>query len=88
MTEQHKISIAVLSGNQDNVQLVDSSLRDAGHAADCNWVQTPGRFDDILGKERLELIIMNLTEYPDSVRQVVKQKDVFIPEVPVIAISK
>ena len=87
MTDQHKISIAVLSGNQDNVQLVNSSLRDAGHAAHCHWIETPGRFDNILGKERIELIILNLKEYPDSVRQVVKQKDVFIPEVPVIAIS-
>ena len=87
MTDQNKISIAVLSGNQDNVQLVDSSLRDAGHAAHCHWIETPGRFDNILGKERIELIILNLKEYPDSVRQVVKQKDVFIPEVPVIAIS-
>jgi len=30
---------------------------------------------------------LNLDEYPESVRPVVKQKDVFIPEVPVIAIS-
>jgi len=87
LTEKHKISIAVLSRNQDNVQLVDSSLRDAGHAAHCHWVETPGRFDDILGKQSIELIILNLNEYPDSVRQVIKQKDVFIPEVPVIAIS-
>jgi diguanylate cyclase (GGDEF)-like protein len=87
LTDQHKISIAVLSGNQDNVQLVNSSLRDAGHAAHCHWIETPGRFDSILGKERIELIILNLKEYPDSVRQVVKQKDAFIPEVPIIAIS-
>ena len=87
MTDKHKISIAVLSTNQDNVQLVDSSLRDAGHAAHCHWIETPGRFDSILGQESIELIILNLKEYPDSVRQVVRQKDVFIPEVPVIAIS-
>jgi diguanylate cyclase (GGDEF)-like protein len=62
-------------------------MRDAGHAAHCHWIETPGRFDDILGKERIELIILNLKEYPDTVRQVIKQKDVFIPEVPIIAIS-
>lgn len=88
LTEKHKISIAVLSGNQDNVQLVNGTLRDAGHAAHCHWIETPGRFDDILGKELIELIILNLNEYPDSVKQVVKQKDSFIPEVPVIAISR
>ena len=77
-----------MSTNQDDVQLVNGSLRDAGHAAHCHWIETPGRFDDILRKERIELIILNLNTYPDSVRQVVKQKDAFIPEVPVIALSE
>lgn len=87
MTEKSTISIAVLTANQDDVQLVNGTLRDGGHAAHCHWIETPGRFDDILRKERIELIILNLNAYPDSVRQVVKQKDVFISEVPVIAIS-
>lgn len=87
MTAKHTISIAVLSGNQDDVELVNGSLRDAGHAAHCHWIETPGRFDDILRKEQIELIILNLKEYSDSARQVVKQKDTYIPEVPVIAIS-
>jgi diguanylate cyclase (GGDEF)-like protein len=88
LTENNTISIAVLTTNQDDVQLVNGSLRDAGHAAHCHWVQTPGRFDDLLRKERIELVILNLKTYPDSVKQVVRQKDAFIPEVPVIAISE
>ncbi|MDH3440153.1 MAG: hypothetical protein OEM63_05345, partial [Gammaproteobacteria bacterium] len=88
MTDKHHISIAVLSGSQDDVELVNSSLRDAGHAAHCLWIETPGRFADALGKESIELIILRVDEYVDDVRQVVKQKDGFIPEAPVIAISK
>ena len=88
MTEKHAISIAVLTGSQDDVELVNSSLRDAGHAAHCLWIETPGKFADSLRKESIELIVMRIDEYPDSVRQVVKEKDAFIPEVPVIAISK
>lgn len=88
MTDKHHISIAVLSGNQDDVEVVNSSLRDAGHAAHCLWIETPGRFADVLGKESIELIILSVDEYVDDVRQVVKQKDGFVPEAPVIAISK
>ena len=88
MTEKHAISIAVLTGNQDDVENVNSSLRDAGHAAHCQWVETPGRFADILGKNPPELIVINVDSFADSVRQVIKQKDAFIPEVPVIAIAK
>jgi diguanylate cyclase (GGDEF)-like protein len=88
LTDKHTISIAVLSGNQDDVQLVNSSLRDAGHAAHCLWIETPGKFADTLGKETIELIILHVDEYADAIRQVVKQKDAFIPEVPVIAVGK
>jgi diguanylate cyclase (GGDEF)-like protein len=87
LTENHTISIAVLTGNQDDVELVNSSLRDAGHAAHCHWIETPGKFADILGRESVELIILCVDEYPDKIRQVVKQKDGFIPEVPVVAVA-
>ncbi len=86
MTKKHNITIAVLSANQDDTQLVNSSLRDAGHAAHCHWVENPALFDDILGERRIELIILNVNDYPDSIRQVVKQKDVYLPEVPVIVL--
>lgn len=88
LTKKHSISIAVLSSNQDDVELVNSSLRDVGHAAHCHWIQTPGRFADALLKESIELIILNTDSYADTVRQVVKQKDSFIPEVPVIAVRE
>lgn len=87
MTETHAISIAVLSANQDNVELVNSSLRDAGHAAHCHWIRSPAEFAGILNDKSLELIIVNIDAYADSVRQVVKQKESFIPEVPVVGLS-
>jgi diguanylate cyclase (GGDEF)-like protein len=88
LTAKHTISIAVLTGRQDDVELVNSSLRDAGHAAHCLWIETPGRFADTLRKEPIELIVLFVDDYPDGVRQVVKEKDAYIPEVPVIAVGK
>jgi len=76
----------VLSANQDIVELVNSSLRDAGHTAHCHWIRNPSDFDDVLGRETIELIILNVSEYADCVKQVVKQKDAYIPEAPVIAL--
>ncbi|MGI9202446.1 MAG: EAL domain-containing protein [Woeseiaceae bacterium] len=86
MTKKHSITIAVLSANQDDTQLVNSSLRDAGHAAHCHWIKNPALFDDILSERRVELIILNVNDYPDSIKQVVGQKDVYHPEVPVIVL--
>jgi len=88
LTEKYSISIAVLSTDQDNVEFVNSSLRDAGLAAHCHWIANPSDFDNVLGQQTFELIILNMSEYTDSVKQVIKQKEAYIPEVPVIALRQ
>ena len=87
LTEKAAISVAVLSRSQDDVELVNSTLRDGGHPAQCHWIQTPGRFADVLSKQALDLVILNTDEYVDSIRQVIKDKEPYCPEVPVIAIA-
>lgn len=87
LAEQHSISIAVLTDNQDDVELINRTLRDAGHAAHCHWIPDPTKFSEVLQSEQVELLILNCDRYPDSVRQVAKQKDCYIPEVPVIAVG-
>ncbi len=87
MNEQQGITIAVLTDNQDDVELVNGTLRDAGHAAHCHWIENPRKFDKTLRDERVELIILNSEGYADTIRQVIKQKDAYQPEVPVIAIK-
>jgi len=84
----HSISIAVLTENQDEVETINSTLRDAGHAAHCRWIATPNQLADILATEPVELLILNCNNYKDSIRQVTKQKDRYNPEVPVIAVQE
>jgi diguanylate cyclase (GGDEF)-like protein len=81
---RHSISIAVLTEDQDDVETINSALRDAGHAAHCHWISTPNKLADTLAAENVELLILNCDRYKDSIRQVIKQKDRFKPEVPVI----
>ena len=88
MSGRHSISIAVLTKNQDDVALINSTLRDAGHAAHCHWVSSPSKLADTLAAETVELLILNCDSYTESIRQVVKQKDRYNPEVPVIALQK
>ena len=82
------ISIAVLTENQDDVALIDSTLRDAGHAAHCHWIKKPMDLGKTLAAEHIELLILNCDQFPESVRQVIKQKDRHNPELPVIALQK
>ncbi len=87
MTGQQIISIAVLSDNQDDVALINSTLRDAGHAAHCHWVNRPAALSSTLADGDVELLILNCDRFPETVRNVIKQKDRFNPEVPVIALA-
>ena len=88
MNGRHSISIAVLTENQDDVALINGALRDAGHAAHCHWINKPSDLGETLAAENVELLILNCDQYPDTVRQVIKQKDRFNPEVPVIALQE
>lgn len=87
LNDRQSISIAVLTRNQDDVELVNRTLRDAGHAAHCHWVASPGTLDETLESRKVELIIINQDTYADTVRQVIEQKDSYMPEVPVVAVS-
>lgn len=86
MTERQNIAIAVLTDNEEDVEVVNGTLRDAGHAAHCHWVESSRRFDETLDTKAIELVILNEDRYPDSIHQVVKQKSVFYPEVPLLAL--
>jgi len=85
---RQSISIAVLTDNQDDVELINSALRDAGHAAHCHWTASSKRLADALAVENIELLIINCDRYADSIRQIVKQKDRYNPEIPVIAMQE
>ena len=86
MSERQSIEIVVMTEDQDDVELVNRALRDAGHAAHCRWVDSATSFDEVLREESIEFVIMNVECYADSVRQVAKQKDRFHPDVPLLII--
>ena len=88
MQEQQNVLIAVLTQNQDDVELVNGTLRDAGQVAHCHWVQSTAAFDKLLNDNRIELVIQNCDTYNETVRQVIKQKDTYQPEVPVLAMQR
>lgn len=85
MNERQGISIAILTTDQDDVEVVNKALRDAGHAAHCQWIRQSDAFDLALRKEHIELIFVNCDKYADTIRQIIRQKDAYLPEVPVIA---
>lgn len=70
------------------MELVNGTLRDAGQIAHCHWVETTEAFSKLLHDNRVELIIHNCDTYKETIRQVIKQKDAYQPEVPVLAMQQ
>ena len=88
MNSRHSISIAVLTESEDDVALINSTLRDAGHAAQCHWIARPADIGAKLADELVELLILNCDRFPEPVRQVIKHRDRHNPEIPVIALKE
>ncbi len=87
MKEASGISIAVLTRSQEDVEHVNATLRSAGHAAHCHWAADPERFDKAMMTAGVELIVLYTERYGDGIRQVVRQKNSYQPELPVIAVK-
>ena len=88
MNGRQSISIAVLSEDQNDVERINSALREAGHAARCHWISGSSDLADTLACEHVELLILNCERYQDTIRQVIKQNDRYNPEVPLIALQE
>lgn len=84
---RQSIAIAVLTENQDEVEIINSTLRDAGHAARCHWISNPNQLAKIFSDENIELLVLSCEHYQDSIQQVIKEKDCFKPETPVIVVQ-
>jgi diguanylate cyclase (GGDEF)-like protein len=85
---QQTVAVAVLTTQQDDVEIINSTLRGSGIAAHCQWIDSPRKFDQALASGSIDIIILNCDTYGDSLLQVVGQKDSYAPEVPVIAASQ
>lgn len=88
MNESRGLFIAVLSSIPEDVAFINSTLRDAGHAAHCQQINDSEAFIRFLEVDSLDLIILNQEEYPDPIEQVIEERDVFRPEIPLIALQK
>ncbi|HEX7238302.1 MAG TPA: EAL domain-containing protein [Gammaproteobacteria bacterium] len=85
---QSPVPLIVLSGREDDVELVNRSLRDGGHPVRCHWV---AKVDKLLGALQ-ELTPELLCFFPDSlpvaIREIAKIKQHVANGVPLVVVSK
>lgn len=57
MAEQAAVPMIVLTRHQDNVEAVNSTLRNAGHAVHCNWIRELNDLGDALAQINAHMLI-------------------------------
>lgn len=88
MEDRQKVAVAVLSQQQDDVELINSVLRNAGQAAHCTWVTDSAAFSGCLDEADLDLVVVNSQNYPESIAQVVAAARASSESLPVIGLGK
>jgi len=58
MAETSAIPLIVYSRHQEAVEIINSTLRNAGHPVHCAWVRDLAAFGDALAQGRAQLIFV------------------------------
>jgi multidomain signaling protein FimX len=82
-----QVPLIVLTKRQDDVELINSTLRAAGHAVHCHWVQHVDALAEVLQRSQPQLLWFFTDGFDASVRDVSRIRQQAAPMVPVVAVS-
>jgi len=88
MVHQAQVPLIVLSGREDDVELVNRSLRDGGHAVRCHWVAKVDKLLAALQEHTPELLCFFPDSMPIAIREIAKIKQHAAGAVPLLVVSK
>jgi diguanylate cyclase (GGDEF)-like protein len=85
---QAPVPLIVLSGREDDVELVNRSLRDGGHPVRCHWVAKVDKLLGALQEHAPELLCFFPDSLPIAIREIAKIKQHAAGGVPLVVVSK
>jgi multidomain signaling protein FimX len=66
MAETSAIPLVVLARHQEAVEIINSTLRNAGHPVHCAWVRDLAAFGDVLAQGKAQLVFICLPDAEDA----------------------
>jgi diguanylate cyclase (GGDEF)-like protein len=81
------VPLIVLSGREDDVELVNRSLRDGGHPVRCHWVTRVDALADAINHHEPELVCFFPDSLPVPIRDIAKIKQKAAGSVPLVVVS-
>jgi multidomain signaling protein FimX len=84
LPEQSAVPMIVLTRHQDNVEAINSTLRNAGLPVRCNWIRELNDLGEALAQINAHMLIAFVGQEPGDVAKVMAVSKQFGPDVPVL----
>jgi diguanylate cyclase (GGDEF)-like protein len=84
---QAPVPLIVLSGREDDVELVNRALRDGGHPVRCHWVAKVDTLAPAIDEHSPQLICFFRDSLPTPIREIAKIRQQAAPAVPLVVVS-
>ncbi|MBP6107603.1 MAG: EAL domain-containing protein [Steroidobacteraceae bacterium] len=88
MGEISAIPVVVLSRQQDPVEIINSTLRNAGQAVHCTWVPELNDLADALGAHDAPQLLFFCVSDADEISSAMEQRARLAPQVPVLMVRE
>jgi len=85
---QASVPLVVLTGREDDVELVNRSMRDGGHPVRCHWVAKIDALAVALDEHAPELLCYFPDSLPAPIREIAKIRQQIARMVPLLVVSK
>jgi diguanylate cyclase (GGDEF)-like protein len=85
---QASVPLVVLTAREDDVELVNRSLRDGGHPVRCHWVARIDSLADALEGHDAQLLCFFPDSLPAPIREIAKIRQQVSRMVPLVVVSK
>ena len=82
------VPLLVLTGREDDVELVNRSLRDGGHPVRCHWVAKIDALAGALDDYDPQLLCFFPDSLPAPIREIARIKQQSASMVPLVVVSK
>jgi len=87
MSQAH-VPLLVLTDREEDVEFINRTLRAAGHAVRCHWIDTVDRVTDALAEHAIELLCLFSSGDSADIEQVAKIRKAVAPMVPLLVVSE
>ena len=84
MAEQAAVPMVILTRHQDNVEAINSTLRNAGHAVRCNWIRELNDLSDALQQIAPHMLVAFVGPDASDTSKVMTVATQIAPDVPVL----